>query len=227
MISWAEAVTRGLEDGFEVAADPLRSAGMSKYMRDQFPFFGIASNPRKAIISQAMSRADGWPSEADLQEFARSCFEQPEREFHYAAVTVLRLHVKTLTAASIPTIHHMVTTLPWWDTVDAIASHLAGSLVLDDPEVVEIMDEWAASAHLWVARTAILHQLRYKALTDAERLFRYCAARADESDFFYRKAIGWALRQYGKTNPDAVREFCSAHESHLSPLSLREALKLL
>jgi 3-methyladenine DNA glycosylase AlkD len=89
------------------------------------------------------------------------------------------------------------------------------------------MDDWARDENIWLARTALLHQLRSKEATDEARLFRYCLLRADHRDFFMRKAIGWALREYGKTEPDRVRAFVRAHEGRLSPLSVREALKNL
>jgi 3-methyladenine DNA glycosylase AlkD len=120
-----------------------------------------------------------------------------------------------------------VTTHSWWDTVDEIASHIAGGLVTGCPELVATMDAWAASDHMWLARTAILHQLGFKERTDVDRLFAYCLSRADEPDFFYRKAIGWALRQYARTDPDAVLTFCEAHIDVLSPLSFKEATKHL
>jgi len=91
--------------------------------------------------------------------------------------------------------------------------------------LVAAMDEWIADDDLWVVRTALLHQLFYKADTDARRLFDYCARQAGHTDFFVRKAIGWALREYAKTDPAAVREFVAA--TPLSGLSRREALKNL
>lgn len=200
---------------------------MAKYMRDQFPFLGIRGPEHKRLVSGVTRAVGGRPDEADLDAFARGCFREAEREFHYAAVAVLRTRATTLTPASIPLVQHLVVTHSWWDTVDAVATHLAGGIVARHPRTVEVMDHWVQSDQLWLARTAILHQLRFGAATDEERLFRYCLARADETDFFYRKAIGWALREYAKTAPDAVGRFCDRHESELSPLSLREARKHL
>jgi 3-methyladenine DNA glycosylase AlkD len=95
------------------------------------------------------------------------------------------------------------------------------------PEAVATMEDWLVDENMWLARTAIIHQLTYKGRTDTARLFRYCLARADHKDFFIRKAIGWALRQYAWTDPAAVREFVHAHAAELSPLSVREATKNL
>ncbi|WP_407077502.1 DNA alkylation repair protein [Streptomyces sp. SCSIO 30461] len=94
-----------------------------------------------------------------------------------------------------------------------------------DPALVPVMDEWIEDDNLWIVRTALLHQLRYKDATDRERLFRYCLRQSDHPDFFIRKAIGWSLREYAKTDPDAVRAFVAGARDRLAPLSVREALK--
>jgi 3-methyladenine DNA glycosylase AlkD len=200
---------------------------MGKYMRDQFMFLGVASPVRKKLVTAALRSVTGRPDEHDLESFARLAFAREAREFHYAGVGVVRRKIEVLSPDSIPLVRCLVVTHSWWDTVDEIASHLAGGIVAAYPETASVMDDWAQSEHMWVARTAILHQLRYKAQTDADRLFRYCLDRADEQDFFYRKAIGWALREYSKTDADAVRKFCAQHQDRLSPLSLREARKHL
>ncbi len=232
MTAWSTALLDELASAFDEARDGERAAQMASYMRNQFPFFGIASADRKRLVGQALRAASSGPDravpdEADLKEFARACYERREREFHYAAVNVLRRRVRTLTPASMPLLHDLITTHSWWDTVDEIAAHLVGGVVRAHPELASLMDEWVESENLWVARSAILHQLTYKDDTDPERLFAYCLARAGEPDFFYRKAIGWALRQYARTDPDAVAAFCTQHRSALSPLSYREATKHL
>ena len=125
-----------------------------------------------------------------------------------------------------PAIRQLIVTKSWWDTVDALAAHVVGVMVARQPVLLSTMDEWVVSDELWLIRTAILHQLRYKSQTDTERLFRYCAQHAGHKDFFIRKAIGWALREYARTDPDAVRRFVKT-QSALSGLSVREALKHL
>jgi len=121
----------------------------------------------------------------------------------------------------------LITTKSWWDTVDALATRFVGDLVRRHPALVATMDDWSAEPDLWLVRTAILHQLHYGPATDTERLFAYCSRQAGHPDFFVRKAIGWALRHYARTDPDAVRQFVAAHASRLSPLSVREATKHL
>src|SRR5262249_32295364 len=119
----------------------------------------------------------------------------------------------------------LITTKSWWDTVDELAAHVVGPLVAADQVLALTMDEWAYDADLWLSRTAILYQNRYREATDARRLLRYCADQAEHPDFFVRKAIGWALREYAKTDPEAVRTFVASHRGTLSGLSTREALR--
>ncbi len=204
-------------------ADPVRAAAMAKYMRDQFAFLGIPSTPLTGLFRQALT---GLPKPTSVQaaEFALACWELPEREYQYLACSYLRRYATLLDESFVDTARHLVVTKSWWDTVDALAAHVVGPLVSAYPSMVAVMDDWAAGEQLWLTRTAILHQLRYKGHTDVERLFRYCVDRADHKDFFIRKAIGWALREYAHTDPGAVRTFVAAHPE-LSGLSRREALK--
>ena len=149
----------------------------------------------------------------------------PEREYRYFAVDYLRRHVKRLSSGFLPVARHLVSTDSWWDTVDLLAAHVVGGLVAADPRLRTGMDAWIEDDDLWVARTALLHQLRYKEATDTGRLFAYCVRQSGHPDFFVRKAIGWCLREYAKTDPRAVRDFVAAERARLAPLSVREALK--
>jgi 3-methyladenine DNA glycosylase AlkD len=135
--------------------------------------------------------------------------------------------VRVGSPALLPTVQELITTKSWWDTVDTLAAHTVGPLVAAYPGLVDTMDAWVTDANMWLVRTAILHQLRYKERTDAERLFRYCTVQASHRDFFVRKAIGWALRDYARTDPEAVRRYVEEHRSILAPLSVREASKHL
>ena len=111
------------------------------------------------------------------------------------------------------------------EILDALASHGVGTVARNHAVCADAMDEWIADHDIWVARTAILHQLRWKADTDEDRLYRFVLARAGEAEFFIRKACGWALREYAKVAPDSVRQFVADHEDELSTLTRREALK--
>ena len=223
----ASTVLARLEPTYRAAADPVRAVPMRAYMRDQFPFLGVPA-PQQTQLARAVLAGVGRPGEDDLRIVATACWHRPElseREFQYFACGYLRRHQAVLSPVFLDAVRPLLVEKSWWDTVDTLAAHVVGPLVLRSPALVSTMDSWLGSDELWLTRTAILHQLAYKANTDADRLFRYCAARADHPDFFIRKAIGWALREYGKTAPDAVRAFVA--RTSLSGLSRREALKNL
>jgi 3-methyladenine DNA glycosylase AlkD len=192
-------------------------------MRGQFPFLGLRTPIRRRLAREALHDLAP-PTEAELAGVARALWAQPEREFQHTGCDYLRAHVAVAGAAFIGVVHELVTTKSWWDTVDALAAHTAGPLVRRHPELSAVMDRWAGDDDIWVARTALLHQLAYKGATDERRLFNHCRLRASDREFFVRKAIGWALRQYAAIAPDAVAEFVAATPD-LSRLSVREAMK--
>lgn len=220
----ADIVLSRLTTLYPQVADPVRAAGAAAYMKDVAPFLGIPT-PQRRLISREVLAGTGRPDEGDCTAIALRCWELPEREYQYFAADYLRRHVARCSSGFVPVLRHLVGTVPWWDTVDLLAAHVAGPLVSAGPELGAVMDRWIEDDSVWTARTALLHQLRYKERTDAERLFRYCLLRADDPDFFLRKAIGWALREYAKTDPEAVRGFVDGARDRLSPLSVREALK--
>jgi 3-methyladenine DNA glycosylase AlkD len=211
---------------FEPARDPVAAEPMAHYMRDQFPFLGIPSSDRRARQRRALS---GWRAErTSLLSGARALWRRPEREYQYAACDALIRGARLLSSHDLAIVAGLITTKSWWDTVDALAIGVVGPVVLADRAAGDpVIDEWIASDDRWLARSAILHQNKWKAATDERRLFRLCLARAADTDFFVRKAIGWALREYSKTAPDAVRGFVAAHDDELSGLSKREGLKRL
>ncbi|BCB83416.1 DNA alkylation repair protein [Phytohabitans suffuscus] len=206
------------------ARDPGRAPAMAAYMRDQFAFLGIQSPVRRVLAREVLDGLSR-PGEDDLRDVAEACWALPEREYQYFACDLLRRHARVCSAAFLDTARFLVVTKPWWDTVDILAAYLVGPLVSAHPALVSTMDEWVDGEDKWLVRTAILHQLRHKERTDAARLFRYCTRQAGHPDFFVRKAIGWALREYAKTDPSAVRAYVAGHR--LAPLSAREALKNL
>ncbi|MGW1770101.1 DNA alkylation repair protein [Streptomyces sp. NPDC002104] len=220
----AELVVERLTESYGAAADGERAAAMATYMKDVSPFLGIPT-PLRRELSRAVTKDTPEPSEADCAALALRCWELPEREYRYFAVDYLRRHVPRCSSGFLPVVRQLIVTDPWWDTVDLLAAHTVGPLVAADPALRAVMDEWIGDENLWVARTALLHQLRYKAATDTGRLFAYCRRQGGHPDFFVRKAIGWCLREYARTDPGAVRAFVTAERESLSPLSVREALK--
>lgn len=223
MTPYARDAVASLQEALEAARDPSRAAGMAAYMRQQFPFLGIPTQERRRIAREAL-RPLGRPAEPDLQDLCRALYSLDEREYQYAAVDHAAANIGVCGSTFLAAARWMITTRSWWDTVDGLAARVAGPLVLHDPALAAEMDAWTEDANMWLARSAILHQLRYKDRTDRERLFRYCSKRAPDGEFFIRKAIGWALREYSKTDPEAVAAFVQAQSDALSGLSRREAM---
>lgn len=203
-------------------ADPDKAAGMKRYMRDQFDYYGLQGPLRKAIMADFF-RQNGFPDDAELEQTIRLCWEDPHREMQYFAMELLEKKRKYWQPELTNLLEWMIVTRSWWDTVDTIASRLMGPLVLRFPATVEITEQWIASDNMWLNRAAILFQLKYRDKTDVRRLFSYIIRHAGSSEFFHQKAIGWALRELAKSNPLTVREFVAQHS--LKPLSVREALK--
>jgi 3-methyladenine DNA glycosylase AlkD len=221
----ARARVDALATALAAAGDAERAASMAAYMKHRFVFFGVQSAPRRAVQREVLGR---WRSEpGELVTFALDCWDRDEREMQYAACDLLRRHADRLTGHDLPTVEYLIVSKPWWDTVDTLAAHVVGPLVAADPSLEADLDRWLGSGDLWLERAAILHQLAYGEQTDEVRLFRACLSHAASTEFFHRKAIGWALRQYARVAPDAVRSFVAVHEAELSGLSKREATKHL
>jgi 3-methyladenine DNA glycosylase AlkD len=214
-----------LGDAFSEAANPVRAVSMSAYMRNNFSFFGIMAGPRKEILSHFFQRAN-LPGTNDWRPLVKEMWKLPEREWQYAAQELCLKMKRDWKPEDGALFTHMISTRSWWDTVDFIAPNLSGNLFRKYPEILEpTLDLWVQSDQHWLWRSALIFQLKYRALTDQQRLFDLCGRFSGENDFFIRKAIGWALRQYAEVEPQAVREF--VEEQPLSPLSRKEALRKL
>ena len=213
-----------LRRDLEAVADVMSAQPMAAYMRQQFEFMGVKTAQRRLATKPTMARARQ-ASGDELISFARDCWNEPEREFQYVGTDVLTANVARLESRHLADIEGLITAKSWWDTVDGLAAWCVGGLVRDDRTLVTEMDRWIDADDIWLARSAILHQLRWGADTDADRLFDYSLRRAGDDEFFIRKAIGWALRQYARTDPDAVRALVETHQ--FSALTRREALKHL
>jgi 3-methyladenine DNA glycosylase AlkD len=208
---------------FEEHADLETAVPMAKYMRDQFPFLCLKSPQRKALFKQFLAE-EGLPPPQELEAIVRDLWQLPQREYQYTAQDFLhRLH-RHIQSTDIGLIEYLITTKSWWDTVDGLASHAVGDLFRRFPDTrAETVQRWRHSGDFWLRRTTLLFQLGYKQATDEKLLFSLIHDNLDSDEFFIQKAIGWALREYSKTSPDAVREFVA--RTPLAPLSEREALK--
>lgn len=198
---------------------------MQAYMKDVAPLFGVKATPRRALFKEHLAE-HGPPDPLELPAIVRSAFAAPERELHHTAVDLLVKQARKLSPDDLPWIEELITTKSWWDTVDTLAVHVVGTILKRHPkDVARWNRRWIDSDDLWLNRTAILFQLRWKADTDRALLFANIERHAARKEFFIRKAIGWALRAFAATDPEAVKAFVQAHA--LSPLSRREALRKL
>lgn len=212
-----------LKEALEPFRKKERAAWQTAYLRDQFSFLGVERPIHQKVCRQVFSR---WDIES-FEEKIEALWSCQEREFHYAAIDWALFAKKRWKEAHLALFEKMLRTHSWWDTVDPIAAHLVGGLVKTYPSLVSQMDRWIEEENFWIRRTALLFQLRFKKETDADRLFSYCLKCASSKEFFIRKAIGWALREYAKSCPKEVLSFLSKYHMVLSPLSVREAKRRL
>jgi 3-methyladenine DNA glycosylase AlkD len=198
---------------------------MKKYMRNQFEFLGIKTPERIALLREFL-KEHGKPHFEDLSETVLALWELPEREFQHIALTLLEKDVKKLSEEHVKLAEKLIVTKSWWDTVDHLATRIVGTILKKHPELIEpYTRKWIQSDNFWLKRTAILFQLKYKKDTNEALLYHYIRMCKDSKEFFIQKAIGWALREYSKTNPESVKRFVDSEE--LAPLSKREALKVI
>ncbi len=214
---------RVLSDFLSEHKNQENAKAMKAYMKDNFHFFGIKMPVRRTLLKEFYVY-NGIPSTDQLEDYVKVLWQQPERELQLTAQEIVGKYMKKATPDKIKLYEYMIVNKSWWDTVDYIAIWLVGILFKNYPEMIdEHVEKWMASGNFWLQRTAILFQRNYKEQTDENLLFGLCEKLSGENEFFIRKAIGWALREYSKTNPEAVVEFVNSHE--LSPLSRKEALR--
>ncbi|MFA6070719.1 MAG: DNA alkylation repair protein [Janthinobacterium sp.] len=216
-----------LKIALEAAAEPGRAAPMQAYMRDQFVFLGVAAPQRRLAVKALLADLKGVGADA-LLDHAHLLWQQPQREYQHVALDMLALHRRQLSIEHIPALLALARQRAWWDSVDGMAG------IVGDVLQAELRRGGNGHAHMsdalrhmdfWLRRIAMLHQLGWRGDTDAGWLFDAALALAHEDEFFIRKAIGWALRDYAHHAPAEVLAFATEHRQQLSPLSYREALK--
>jgi 3-methyladenine DNA glycosylase AlkD len=217
-----------VEHALTPLADEAKAEGMKAYLLNQFEFLGLAAPVRRAAV-KAIGKVK-WHSTDDLLAVAELLWQKPEREYRYTAVDLLRQHSGQLSVNDLPTLQALLLQDAWWETVDGLSAVIAEVMhvaVQQKPNAAVAMDVWLKHPSHWVRRSAMLHQLGWRLDTDTTRLFGYATQLADEKEFFIRKAIGWALRDYARWNPQAVTDFLMEHRARLSGLTVREAAKHL
>lgn len=213
-----------LEADLRQKADREVAIPMENYMKNHFVFLGIKTEERRAIFK---SNCESHKEEikSNFRVIAWELFNKKEREFHQCSIDLICKEIKKKYVENdIQLIEKMLITHSWWDSVDVLAKYLLGHYLLLFPEKkYSIIERFSNSANMWLNRSAIIFQLDYKANTDFELLKSECEKHKNSNEFFIQKAIGWALRDYSRFNPNGVKEYVNS--TQLKPLSQREALR--
>src|SRR5262245_35955897 len=224
----AHRLTQTIRRDLAEAADPVKAPQMQAYMKSAMPYRGVSAPVLKQLCRNVfkaypLDTAAAWNRVA-LELWREAKF----REERYAAVmlTQARAYREFLTFSSVPMLEEMIVTGAWWDFVDTLAGDNLGEIVRAEPRRMKpLMRRWARDADMWKRRSAILCQLKFKRDTNLDLLYDCIEPNLPHKDFFIRKAIGWALRQYAWTDPKEVQRYVKANKDRLSPLRVREALK--
>ena len=213
-----------LETTFQEKSNSENAVAMAKYMRNHFSFFGIKTEERRVIFKDIW-KENQVEVKKNPREIALKLFSKTERELQYCAIEIIIKQLKgKYKKDDIKLIEKLLITNSWWDSVDTIAKNILGKYLIEYPlETEKVIQRFSNSENMWLNRSAILFQLGYKQKTNFEILKSECEKHKNSNEFFIQKAIGWALREYGKTNPEAVRNFVA--NGNLKPLSTKEALK--
>ncbi len=219
-------IIRELEKELQLNSNKENAFQMAKYMKNHFVYFGIKSPERKSISApfiKTLSKDYG----KNYWEITKILWKKEQREFQYIAMEILAKTKKHWDEKSIDLFKEIIIDKSWWDSIDFIASNLVGNFMLifhsDD---YSLMRKWNRNENMWIVRTSILFQLKLKEKTDWKLLQDNILAHGDSKEFFLRKAMGWALREFSKREGDLVEEFIEENH-HLSGLTKREALKWL
>lgn len=214
-----------LIDTLSLEGDVEQAKSMSAYMRDQFEFLGIKTPKRRQLCREAFKNARK-TAKIDW-EFVELCWQKPHREYQYIACDYLVKMKKFTTLADLPKLKKLVITKSWWETVDTLVKVFTDLYLSYPSEMTPIMLTWSEDSNLWVKRVALEFQLLLKKQTDTELLAKIIINNLGSDEFFINKAIGWALRDYSKTDPKWVAGFIATYRNELSALSIREGSKYL
>ncbi|WP_104736024.1 DNA alkylation repair protein [Hanstruepera ponticola] len=215
-----------LKHTFQSHANHDYAAQMSAYMLNKFTFYGIKA-PFRRSLSKPIIEKHKLEIRDTVRTLAFDLFDMPQREMHMIAIELFEKQLRTsYKKEDIILIEKLITTNSWWDSVDFIAKQILGKYLQQfKEEKPEVISRFSGSNNLWLQRSSIIFQLGYKEQTNQQFLFKQCLTHKDSDEFFIQKAIGWALREYGKVNPTAVLDFVNSNT--LKPLSKREAIRRL
>jgi len=212
---------------FEALRDPEAAPVMAAYMKTAMPFYGI-KKPARVPVYRAMVREFPAKNRRDYESAVLGLWRGAHREDKYAAIEYAQRFKAFIEPESLPLYERLIREGAWWDFVDDVAIRLVGAVLLAERESVRpTLDRWLVGDDLWLRRSVIISQIKHRDQTDHRALFADCRRCFAETEFFIRKAIGWALREYAKTAPDRVLAFAERYRQKMAPLSYREAVKNL
>lgn len=205
-------------------ADTGRATNMKRYMKNNFEFFGIPA-PKLRQLSATFLQKSNLPDVMQLPDLVRELWSVPQRELQYFALELLKKYLRQMPRDWIDLFEELITQKSWWDTVDALASWQVGNYYKMYPDqIVPYTTRWMGSGNIWLQRTCLIFQIKYKEKTDFELLKSFIIPLTGSKEFFIQKAIGWALREYSKKFPQEVMEF--AGKQPMAKLSYREATRI-
>lgn len=213
-----------LKKEFSARANEEKANYLVGYMRNQFLFYGLQTPERRAIYHNFL-KDEKKKKEVDWKLLDQA-WDEEQRELQYFACDYLLAMKKYIAFDDLAKIERFVRTKQWWDTIDSLIK-IYGYVGLTDNRVYDLMLKWSQDPDFWVRRVAIEHQLLRKKKMNTALLQKIIENNLDSQEFFINKAIGWALRDYSKTNPDWVRNFIELHREHLAKLSIKEGSKYL
>lgn len=213
-----------LQERFATGANPELAAQMKKYLRNQFEFYGYHTKERKAVYhDELLVNKKAGIIDWNLLD---QCWQDPHREMQYFVCDYLIAMKRYLQFTDIKKIEKYARTQQWWDTIDSLIKPIS-YLTWNDSHGAELMLQWSMDNDFWIRRVAIEYQLLRKEATDTQTLSAIIQNNLGSQEFFINKAIGWALRDYSKTNPDWVSKFIQDHQGEMTSLSIREGSKYL
>ncbi|MDO5752658.1 DNA alkylation repair protein [Arthrobacter sp.] len=221
------AFLAGLRPALAGVAVPEKSEGMAAYMKSSMPFLGVPSPTVRKTV-RALAKTHPFTDVEQLHGTVSALWHNASfREERYAAIMLTDSRLGRGEVGLLPFYAVVIETGQWWDFVDTVAPRLWELLQNHRTTMDPLLREWSMHPNFWFRRAAVISQLPAKVETDTQLLNDVITVNMADREFFIRKAIGWALRQYARTDPDWVRNYVAAHEGQLSPLSSREALKRL
>lgn len=215
---------QALREEMAKVANPEKAGPMQAYMKTEQPFYGLQALPRRKIFKKVVRRYT-LESREEYKTVILELWQGVYREEMYQALEAALYFKSFHNIHSWPLYEQLVFSAPWWDTLDMLATKVMGPLIPPHRELEKDLSRWAVSDHLWARRASLLVHLHHKEQTNTDMLSTLILQLAPEEEFFIRKAIGWVLRQYARTDADWVRSFINQHESKLSTLAIREATK--